>query len=200
MPNKYTLKQFNEDMSQLGGMIENFYEQNGGLNTNKNGSVKKTNGSVKNNLKKNLKSSIKKNIQNLNDVRKNLVKLNSMVPNKKSNKKSDVKRSFKIISVNGEPYTYTNLYHGKEPKTAAKNAGKRICEKLKLYKNSNKYSCKIVSFELQEATRGSDKRTYGPYTAEYEKLDKPKILKFSKFPNKVIKPITHKFVVKLKKN
>jgi hypothetical protein len=57
--------------------------------------------------------------------------------------------------------------------------------------------CKINSFEIKETTRGSSKKVYGPYTSNYVKLDKPRILTFKKTGAKINQ--THAYVIKLKK-
>ena len=56
-------------------------------------------------------------------------------------------------------------------------------------------NCKIT-FQLKETTRGSDNRSYGPYKGHWEKLSKPKTLRF---PGKNPFTVTHKFMVKLAK-
>ena len=259
----YSLKQFNKDMKQLGGMIENFYSKKGGnpdemndgdeseemmggdmresdnsdnsdgdngdepetndsensdnmggggnkksnkknmrpvANKNKKSNKKNmrpvanknTKKSNKKNMRpvanKNTKKSNKKNMRPMN-AKKNTKKNTNK--NKKNTKKEDKpKRRFKVITVEGEPYAFPRPYTGREPKIAAKRAGKYICERLKLNK-----SCKIKSFELKETTRGSDKRVYGPYTGEWVKLDKVK--KLSLKGKDIVQ--THQFVVKLKK-
>ena len=182
MSNNYSLEQFNMDMEQLGGMIENFYTTKGGgkkRRSHKGGEEKQNNVKMNNNKKSNNKMNNKMN--------------NNKKPNKKSNKKgnSDGTRHYKVLSVNGRPYPFYRRYKGAEPKDAAKKAGKFICKKLNM---SNK-NCKL-KFQLKETTRGSDKRVYGPYVGNYEKLSKPRTLKF---PGKKQFTVTHKFMVKLDK-
>jgi hypothetical protein len=160
----YSLKAFNQDMAQLGGMIENFYTQSGGASKKKH--------IVKPKVKpKKVKLSKKK-------------KGGDIPPSLKQ------KRKFKILNVNGSPYAFYARYTGAEPKDAAKKAGKFACGKLKMNKSCN------LTFDLKETTRGSDKRIYGPYKGRFEKLDKPKVLKF---PGKKQFTQYHKFVVKLSK-
>lgn len=77
-------------------------------------------------------------------------------------------RKFKVTKVNGKEYPFYRRYKGKEPKDAARKAGRFVCGKLKMNKNC------IVTFELKETTRGSDKRVYGPYKGKFEKLPKPR--------------------------
>lgn len=157
MSNGYSLKQFNSDMQQLGGMIETFYSQQGG--SQKGGGRKKRGRKKKG--------------------------------GKKQKGGQALVRYYKVLSVNGRPYLFYRRYKGAEPKDAAKKAGKFICKKLKM---GNK-NCKIT-FQLKETTRGSDKRAYGPYKGHFEKLAKPRTLKF---PGKKPFQVTHKFMVKLAK-
>lgn len=58
-------------------------------------------------------------------------------------------------------------------------------------------SCNLI-FTLKETTRGSDKRTYGPYKYKYVKLDKPKTFKFKGMTKSHTQ--THKIVGSLQKN
>ena len=155
MSGVYSLKHFNHDLKQLGGMIETFYSQNGGRSSSRGG--KKRGGQ----------------------------------PNvKQTNENQSTVRHYKVLSVNGKPYPFYKRYKGAEPKDAAKKAGKFICKKLNMNKN-----CKIT-FQLKETTRGSDHRSYGPYKGHWEKLSKPKTLRF---PGKNPFTVTHKFMVKLAK-
>ena len=181
------MKQFNDDMSQLGGMIDNFYNRNGEANNMSNNNMP---DNMSDNMSggKNYNKS-KSNIKNKSPKDKS--------PKDKSPKEKLVKnesiRRFKVITVDGNPYPFYRPYKGAEPKDAAKKAGKRICDKL--YDNKGK-NCKLASFELKETTRGSQKRVYGPYVGEFEKLATPRKLKFKGKPEFVQ---THRFVVKLKK-
>ena len=172
MKNGYTLEQFNNDMHQLGGMIENFYSHNGG---------KRMRGG---------ENEVKLPPKNKSPSKNKSPPKNKPKVTRKEKVKSDVRR-YKVLNVNGAPYPHYRLYRGAEPKDAAKKAGKFICKKLNMGKE-----CKLASFELQETTRGSDKRVYGPYVGEYEKLPKPRKLNFKGKPEFIQ---THKFVVKLKK-
>lgn len=155
----YSLKQFNSDMKQLGGMIETFYSHQGG---SQNGGKRKKGG-----------------------------KKGGKKAKHQSGGANAPVRYYKVLSVNGRPYPFYRRYKGAEPKDAAKKAGKFICKKLKM---ENK-GCKLT-FQLKETTRGSDKRTYGPYKGHFEKLNKPRTLKF---PGKKQFVVTHKFMVKLSK-
>lgn len=98
------------------------------------------------------------------------------------------KRWYKVVDVNGRPYPYYRRYSGAEPKDAAHKAFHFICDKLDMNK-----SCSIT-FTLKETTRGSDKRTYGPYKGRYKKLDKPRVVKIG---NKKIATVTHDRIVEL---
>jgi hypothetical protein len=184
---KYCLEQFNNDMTQLGGMIENFYsgKMKGGENTMKNKSMK--NIAI-------LEQDVKQLEKNITKLNKSMTKSNSSIKTKSMTKlknKSNV-RHFKIETVEGKPYTFEGRYSGREPKLAARKVVKHICEKLNMGKG-----CKINSFEIKETTRGSSKKVYGPYTSNYVKLDKPRILTFKKTGAKINQ--THAYIIKLKK-
>ena len=184
---KYSINQFSRDMNQLGGMIENFYsgKMKGGDNTLKNKSMK--NIAI-------LEQDVKQLEKNITKLNKSMTKSNSSIKTKsmtKSKNKSNV-RHFKIETVEGKPYTFEGRYSGREPKLAARKVVKHICEKLNMGKG-----CKINSFEIKETTRGSSKKVYGPYTSNYVKLDKPRILTFKKTGAKINQ--THAYIIKLKK-
>jgi hypothetical protein len=154
---RYSVEQFEQDLAQLGGMIEGFYAGNqGGGQT---GGRKKAKAHKKKAKKR-----------------------------KRRHQKGGAKRYYKVLDVNGRPYAYYRRYSGAEPKDAALKAFHFICKKLKMNK-----SCSIT-FTLKETSRGSDKRTYGPYRGRYEKLAKPRLVKIG---NKKITTVTHKRVVEL---
>lgn len=178
MTGKYTMENFSSDLAQLGGMIENFYTQQGGRRRRPK---PLSNNNVKN--VRNNRNNIAKNVRN---IKKNVQKLEKNV-NKKDNK-----RNFKILTLNGKPYPYPSPYKGAEPKDAAKKAFHFACKKLQMNKN-----CKLT-FTLKETTRGSDKRTYGPYTGFYQKRSKPKTFKFPGMDKPQVQ--THDRVVKLSKS
>lgn len=160
---KYSVEQFQNDLAQLGGMIEGFYAggQAGGKQRKKSASKK----SKKPKKTKRTKSSGKKKTQ-----------------------RGGAKRFYKVSDVNGRPYPYYRRYTGAEPKDAALKAFHFICKKLNMDKSCN------ITFTLKETSRGSDKRTYGPYRGRYEKLDKPRLVKIG---NKKITTVTHKRIVEL---
>jgi hypothetical protein len=87
---------------------------------------------------------------------------------KKGKRGGAAKRYYKVTKVDGTNYPYYRRYAGAEPKDAALKAFHFICKKL------GKGKACMITFELKETTRGSDKRTYGPYKGQYRKLDKPK--------------------------
>jgi hypothetical protein len=163
MSSKYSLEAFNDDMKQLGGMIENFY-------TNTSGEKKKH--YVKSKSKKNYKH--QKGGEDTESEEEPSADEEGNDKNDKKNKDiSDDTRRFRVLTVNGEVYPYYRAYKGREPKNAAKTAGKFICKKLKINKPCN------IKYELKEITRGSDKRTYGPYKGYYDTtLKKPELKKF----------------------
>jgi hypothetical protein len=205
MRKEYSMEQFNDDLKQLGGMIENFYSQNGGKTKKRSGgkihSFKQSGGEENNvNEKRNLnKTSLSKDqpISNASNFEEGYSMEGKdgkiwTVKKVKGVKKWVFIRYFKVLSVNGKPYPKYARYKGAEPKDAAKKAGKWICKALDM----NNKNCKL-EFQLKETTRGSDHRSYGPYKGHWEKLSKPKTFKFKG----MAKPetMTHKFVVKLHK-
>jgi hypothetical protein len=175
MSSIYSLKHFSRDMKQLGGMIETFYSQNGGRSSSRGG--KKRGG----------ESNVRQTNANQSTVRQTNANQSTV---RQTNANQSTVRHYKVLTVNGKPYPYYKRYKGAEPKDAAKKAGKFICKKLNMNKN-----CKIT-FQLKETTRGSDHRSYGPYKGHWEKLSKPKTLRF---PGKKPFTVTHKFMVKLAK-
>lgn len=104
---------------------------------------------------------------------------------------SETKRAFKVKDVNGHPYRFYRRYKGAEPKDAAKKAFAFICKKLDRGKD-----CRIT-FTLQETTRGSGKRTYGPYSGHWKKKAKPRIFIPPGKGKKDAVKITHDRVVEL---
>lgn len=165
----YTLDRFNEDMKQLGGMIEDFYKQNGGDCCGQDGGASLPNVSE----------------HKVGDVFKHDGKKYKVVKKKDGSKKWHHERHYKIISVDGKAYDFDSNYKG-EPKTAAKNAFRVICRKMGMNKNS----CK-VKFVLREITNGSKKKEYH-YEGYFEKLDKPIKREFGGIKH----VMTHKKVVK----
>jgi hypothetical protein len=202
------MKTFQKDMAQLGGMIENFY---GGANNNemKNNNNKNNNNKNNNNKNMNMKNNnknmnMKNNNKNMNmknnNKNMNMKNNNNKTNNKMKNMDKDgkaKKRSFKVISVDGKKRDMDGSYKGAEPKVAARKAFLKICKKM----NINKASCKLI-FTLQETTRGSDKRIYGPYEGQREKLAKTRVKTFKDKETGEVRKIvqTHASVVrKLKK-
>lgn len=104
---------------------------------------------------------------------------------------SETKRAFKVKDVNGHPYRFYRRYKGAEPKDAAKKAFAFICKKLDRGKD-----CRIT-FTLQETTRGSGKRTYGPYSGHWKKKAKPRIFYPPGKPKSEGVKITHDRIVEL---
>ena len=186
MSGVYSLKQFNNDLKQLGGMIETFYSQNGGRSSSRGG--KKRGGQPNIRQTNENQSTVRQTNENQSTVRQTNKNQSTV---RQTNKNQSTVRHYKVLSVNGKPYPFYKRYKGAEPKDAAKKAGKFICQKL----NMNKNNCKIT-FQLKETTRGSDHRSYGPYKGHWEKLSKPKT---HRFPGKKPFTVTHKFMVKLAK-
>ena len=79
-------------------------------------------------------------------------------------------RNFKIVEVNGKAVKYDSGASIKEhqtPLNAAKKLLKSICLQMGL-KGNKKLDCH-VTFVIQETTRGSKKKIYGPYKGKYAK-------------------------------
>jgi len=189
----YTLEQFNDDMNQLGGMIESFYSQQGSQSTNVNNRNSKKGGKCGNPPYNDLFSGGKPSLDASSyDIGYKMKEADGKVwtvKKVKGQKKWVYERRYKILSLNERPYEFYRPYTGAEPKDAAKKAGKAICRKLEMNKN-----CKI-NFELKEITRGSDQRSYGPYYGYFEKLKNPKTFQFPGMNKPQTQ--THVFKVKL---
>lgn len=142
----YTVENFENDLKQLGGMIEGFY-QNGGAK------------------KKKVAKAPKKKVAKAPKKKKSVA-----AKKKRRQDGGEAKRRFKIVEVNGRPYPYPRPYRGAEPLDAAKKAFKFACKKLSMSKDS----CKLT-FTLKETTRGSKKREYGPYHGKWTKLPRAKV-------------------------
>tara|TARA_B110000211_G_scaffold35021_1_gene35355 strand:- start:2639 stop:3175 length:537 start_codon:yes stop_codon:yes gene_type:complete len=122
-----------------------------------------------------------------------------------SNNGPDV-RSFTLVSidkekiVNGGRHKISNVYtRGSKKGKPVKNkptpldaAKKAFTSKCKAMKSGNKSKCRIT-FEIQETTRGSNKKVYGPYYGYMKKLDKPRIVTY---PGK--KPVKYFFIPHVK--
>lgn len=193
--NKYSLAEFDSDLKQLGGMIENFYSQNKGkTGGGKRGSKKKGGACGSKHYNNSLsggKPSLDASSYNIGYKMKEADGKTWTVKKIKGVKKWVYERRYKVLSVNGRPYPKYSTYSGTEPKVAAKKAAKWICKQLNMNKN-----CTII-FQLKETTRGSDKRSYGPYKAHFQKLDKPKTFKFPGMNKPHTQ--THDIIVKLAK-
>jgi hypothetical protein len=106
----YTVENFENDLQQLGGMIEGFY-QNGGK-------------------KKKATTAAKAKAVTKKVAKKKMVK--------RHQDGGEAKRRFKIVEVNGHPYPYPRPYRGAEPLDAAKKAFKFACKKLSMSKDACK--------------------------------------------------------------
>ena len=115
-------------------------------------------------------------------------------------------RSFTIISIdkekvnNGGRHKISNVYtRGSKKGQPKKNkptpldgAKKAFTAKCKAMKSGDKSKCRIT-FEIQETTRGSTKKVYGPYYGYMKKLNKPRIVKY---PGK--KPVKYFYIPHVK--
>jgi hypothetical protein len=173
----YSVEQFEKDLHQLGGMIEGFY-QGGGAKGGKRGKRK---------------TKAKKKNANNNNGNGNRKKAKAKPKRKRRKRGGATDRHYKVDKVDGRPYPYYRRYKGAEPKDAALKAFHFVCKKLGQGKG-----CQIT-FTLKETSRGSDKRTYGPYKGHYEKLPKPIpiIIKQKSGKMKKVGQRTHKRVVEL---
>jgi len=83
---------------------------------------------------------------------------------------SGIYRHFKIIELNGKAVKYDNSASIKEhqtPLNAAKKLLKSVCLQMGL-KGMKKLECH-ATYIIQETTRGSKKKIYGPYKGKYVK-------------------------------
>ena len=103
---------------------------------------------------------------------KSIEELGAVKPNIKPIKggaKSEV-RTFKICEINGKNVIHTGRYKSKTtPQNAAKKALKRICNDM----NIKNKKCEVM-FSIQEVTRGSNKKIFGPYEGIKKLLKTPK--------------------------
>jgi hypothetical protein len=79
-------------------------------------------------------------------------------------------RNFKIVELNGKSVKFDNSASIKEhqtPLSAAKKLLKSICLHMGL-KGMKKLECS-ATYVIQETTRGSKKKIYGPYKGKYSK-------------------------------
>ena len=83
---------------------------------------------------------------------------------KKKSSSSTTKRHYTVVIGSKEH----GLYISSSPSSAARKAVSKLCATDKKKK---------VSFHIREITRGSKKKTYGPYLGYIEKLAKPIELK-----------------------
>jgi hypothetical protein len=101
-------------------------------------------------------------------------------PKKKS---SDSKRHFRVIMGNKEH----GLYISSTPSSAARKAVTKLCA-------TNK--SKKVEFYIREITKGSKKKTYGPYEGHIEKLKEPIELKGRIIHYKPVVKLSRKYFMK----
>lgn len=181
---KYTLEKFNSDMKQLGGMIESFYSQKGGqsnsVNNSKSKRGEKSGNPDYNDLFYGGKPSLDASSYDVGYKMKESDGKVWTVKKIKGQKKWIYERRYKVLSVNGRPYGFYSSYSGTEPKDAARKAFRWISKKILQndFKNKNKLYNFKATFQLKEITRGSDKRSYGPYYGHYKKLKTPKTFQF----------------------
>ena len=89
---------------------------------------------------------------------------------KKTSSSTTSKRHFTVVMGNKEH----GLYVSSSPSSAARKAVSKLCATDKKRK---------VEFQIREITRGSKKKTYGPYLGEIEKLEKPALFNLSVDPS-----------------
>lgn len=149
MPKVYGDKEFKKDLNELANLLKNDDEREGGAKKRK---------LVKTKSKKSLKKSTKKT------VKKQV---------KKTKKVSTEKRHFRIVEINGKAKEAGDFYVSKKsgtPSGAARKALRTVCKVLG-FKGSKKVGCK-VTFSIQEITRGSKNKIYGPYKGTYKSVPK----------------------------
>jgi hypothetical protein len=79
-------------------------------------------------------------------------------------------RNFKVVEVNGKAVKYdsgASIKDHQTPLNAAKKLLKSICLQMGL-KGMKKLDCN-VTYVIQETTRGSKKKMFGPYKGKYAK-------------------------------
>lgn len=142
MTKTYSDSEFMKDLEKLSEL----------LNEKKEGGAKS--------LKKKVKKSSLKKVKKTKKVVKKRVK-------------STEKRHFKIVEINGKSKRLGDFYVSKlsgTPSSAAKKALRSVCTALKI-KGAKRIGCK-VTFCIQEVTRGSKNKVYGPYKGSYKAIPK----------------------------
>ena len=130
----YSVEQFAGDLKQLGGMIDEFYNNN-----MLGGGKPKTNATSLDERHKKRDSDGKTWI----------------VKTIRGKKRWSRFRTFKVVSIDGKKGTYKyGPYHNPEPRNAAKKAGFWICKDRKLGKDCT------LTLLIQETTQGSKKEIY----------------------------------------
>jgi len=146
----YTKEQFAGDLKQLGGMIESLYTMEGG-------GKPETNATELNEKHKMRDSDGKTWI----------------VKKIRGKKRWSRFRTFKVVSIDGKKGNYKyGPYNSAEPRNAAKKAGFWICKDRKLGKDCT------LTLMIQETTQGSKKEIYpknGIYSWKWVKRDKPRM-------------------------
>jgi hypothetical protein len=196
---KYSDEDFAKDLKELEKMIENY---SGGMDDTADVSQEMHDMDMDSS-----------NVEGVNDVLdRNLASDAGLFGGKSSSKKSknkknedddedDGKKRYRVVSLNGEEVKIGKVSIGADstPLRAAKKLLRSIASHKGL-SGSRKGDLKSVVFEIKEITRGSSKKTYGPYVGKYKKYSPEEIKKASyKIDGKVIKP-SMKAVVKLHKH
>ena len=118
------------------------------------------------------------------NFQKDLLKLSNMIENYnvKGGEKNekDEKRTFKVVEKNGkkiQPYGEYKIKKNQPvgPEKAAEKALRKICWKIREPKNKGGnggswMDCEGITIKIEEKTRGSSHKVYGPYIARVEKL------------------------------
>jgi len=201
---KYSDEDFAKDLKELEKMIENY---SGGMDDTADVSQEMQEMQE---LDFDMDSS---QVEGVNDVLdRNLASDAGLFGGKSSSKKSknkknedddedDGRKRYRVVSLNGEEVKIGKVSIGADstPLRAAKKLLRSIASHKGL-SGSRKGDLKSVVFEIKEITRGSSKKTYGPYVGKYKKYSPEEIKKASyKIDGKVIKP-SMKAVVKLHKH
>jgi len=99
------------------------------------------------------------------EFNKDLMELTNLINGLDGGANKAEKRSFKLVEVDGKP-VMAGRYTADAPLTAARRAYSVLCRKAKGDKCTHK-------FYIQETTRGSNKKVYGPYHGKRTKRSKP---------------------------
>ena len=162
MNRSYTRENFNADLKELANLIKGFKKSGGAAKK------KVTKKSKAKTVKRKIIIKKPKTTQKKTPKKTTAKKKTPKKTSAQRKKKSDNKRNFTVVEVNGRA-TRFGTYKSVSAQGAANKAVTKICKKKKISKDK----CKIT-FSIQETTQGSMKKIYGPYKASLKKQPKSK--------------------------